>query len=835
MSKIENRIMLTGQWQAESVPNPILMDASDFRPLTFPATVPGSTLQDLIAAGIADADVFWRDHAERVQQYEAYNWKYTKVFSLDAIPASAVELVFERLDTYAAITLNGIPVGQTDNGYIEHRFPVRELLCAGKNTLEVLFTSPINDTLNRPALPGAFTTERLYNRRIQCTYGWDWTMRFVTTGIYGDCYLASPAASVSVKDVYLYTAYADSENATIGVDVELAETSGSGILRFCIYAPNGECVRSYDRFCKEAFFRFRLDIASPELWYPAGYGEQPLYRFSVTYEGISLFEETFGIRTVTVMQLPDMEGSAYASAAERLKTSAASQHYDKNEESSGFILKVNGVKILCKGANWVPCAPFEMPGIEEKIGNILSLAADAGVNMLRVWGGGYLEKKCFYEECSRRGILVVQDFFMACGAYPEKEEWFIRGLNAEAEYTVRTLRNQAALMWWHGDNENAVDGSDTDPDYRGRDSAYRGLAPLIWQLDPQRPFFPSSPYGGKTYASNTVGTTHNTQFLSFIFSYIEEQELQDYKAYIDSLNARFVSEEPIFGAASRAALRRMMTDEDILGEDLTMWKYHTQTNPALDRHLLDYYSTFAQKIFGAYTDGEDRLAKWQYLQCELVRTSMERTRREKWFSSGVIYWMLSDCWPAASGWSIIDYYASPKPAYYAFRRTALPVIASFCEDADGQITLTVTHDGNTAPTVSYRVSRVQDAEAVQSGEWTALTEPLQNEARVVERFSLGAGEILIADVTDGKETCRTFYRRGGLAMRRAGEDAYDATVESGGVTVRAGAYLQAVILEAADAETVWSDNCFTMLPGETRHIDVLKGSAADVRVVAYRA
>ncbi len=824
------KFSLNGDWMAESMPNPTLADRYELSDsLRFTAHVPGSTLNDLILAGIAPKDIFWRDNAEAVQKYENYHWKYTKCFTLEEI-RPYTELVFERLDTYCDIYLNGAHIAFCDNGYIEHRFGVEHQLKIGENTLEVYFYSPINYTLNKPPLEGAFTTERLYNRRVQCTYGWDWTMRFVTTGIPGECCLLSPASDMEIEALYIYTKYADTDAATVGVDVTLSAQSCDGLVTFCILSPDGSVARKYERYCREMDFRISMDIPKPSLWYPAGYGEQPLYTLCILYRDTEICRETFGIRTVQILQLEDEVGSDSYEKCMELKKTAFSEHYDKNEQFSGFILRVNGVNILCKGANWVPIHPFETEGMEEKILRILRLSRDVGINIIRVWGGGYIEKKCFYDECSRLGILVLQDFFMACGAYPEKEEWFIRQLSREAEYAARTLRNQPSLAWWHGDNENAVGGCDTDTDYRGRDSAYLGLEPVIRKLDPHRPFLPSSPYGGKTYASNTVGTTHNTQFMSFMFEYFDQCELTDYKEYLATMNARFVSEEPIFGASTRASLRSMMTDADIFGTDDAMWKYHTKTNPYLEKHLLDYYSIMAEKVFGAFENGADRLFKLQLVQCEQVRLSLERTGREKWFSSGVIYWMLADCWPTAAGWSIIDHDGIPKPAYYAFGHSGGDLGASVTRCANGELSLCVFNHTLHAKQIRYRYTVIQSNRIAEQGEWTALVVDA-NQKTAAACPALAENALLYVEVSDGTRLVSTFYREGKLPVRRAAEDAITVKRVGNSFTVTAHTYLQAVALESDDCHAVWSDNYFSMLPGETR--TVTSSVNAPAEVIAY--
>jgi len=451
---------------------------------------------------------------------------------------SNAELVFEKLDTYCDIYLNDTHLGYCENGHISYTFKIDNILKEGKNILEVFFYSPVIQTMGKKTYPAAFTTDRMHTRRSQCTYGWDWAMRFVSCGIGGDVYINMYDKEARIDNVYIYTKSIDAIGAYIGINVEFGDNFKDKVYNFDIYDPDGVKIKSYSKRCSYEKYNFNVDISDAKLWYPAGYGEQPLYELVISWEGKKLFSEKFGIRTVKIVQETDRKGSDNYNKCVELKKSRFSQEYDNNTEFSGFILVVNGVKILCRGANWVPCEPFETGKTREKISNILELSKEMGLNMIRVWGGATFEIKHFYEECSRLGIMVTQDFLMACGIYPEKEEWFIRQLNREAEYAAKLIRNQPCLLWWSGDNENAIKGNDTMPDYSGRDSAYYGIYPVLMQLDPQRDFLASSPYGGSFYASNTVGTTHITQYLFDVFDVIESTSLEDYKERVKKLNAR---------------------------------------------------------------------------------------------------------------------------------------------------------------------------------------------------------------------------------------------------------------------------------------------------------
>lgn len=776
------------------------------------ATVPGCAIADLIRAGKLPHDVFFRDNAEAVRAFEACDYVYTTEIDVASVTEDA-ELSFERLDTYADVFVNGRPVYHSENGNIRHDIDVTGVLTKGKNTVEVRLASPIRAVEGRPAREGAFTTERLYTRRMQCTYGWDWVGRFVTVGI-GACTLTVYDADEAVcAHTYITSHDIDADSATVRVDTTFRRAYRGEVMTFSITSPDGTCVASCRRYLRELFARTELDIPTPLLWYPIGYGEQPLYTFTLTGEdGRVLYTESFGIRTVKIQQLPDAQGSAVQATCKKIQN----PFYDKNESSSSFLLKINGTPIFCKGANWVPCEPFATEGIKEKQTALLETCAAGGVNMLRVWGGGAFESSHFYSECSRLGLLVTQDFLMACGAYPEEDDGFIEQLQREALYAARLMRNQPCLVWWTGDNENAVDGCDTDENYRGRRSAYDGIAPVLYREDPSRRFLPSSPYGGNRYASNTVGTTHNTQYLGdMLFPYMEKGDASDYKEEFKKYRARFIAEEPQLGAIPLASLRRFLTDADIFdGEDMLL--YHTKGNPALSKELYTYMTDFAQSMLGKFTDGTDRLFKLRYLQYEWIRIVMEQARRDKALCSGIIFWMMNDCWPAAAGWALIDYYGRPKEGYYAFRRAAAPVIASIDREA-GVSSVYVSNDSPQSVTVCGTLTHfATDRRTVKAAyTFTHTAEACSAAVALTVHAPLADGELLVCELEGDGVRDRTFYQNGALTLRPT--DALSVTVDECAhtLTLTASEYVHAVIL---DGEAIFEDSGFSLLAGESRTV-----------------
>lgn len=793
------KIALNGTWQGTCLSGD---GKEDF---TFEGTVPGCVHTDLIGRHIPE-DIFYRDNADRCQWIEDRDWKYTRRFQLDALPKKA-QLVFEGLDTYADIVLNGVSLGAADNMFIPHRFDVSDTLRMGENTICVHFHSPIRAVQSQDQRPGAFTRERMHTRRIQCTYGWDWVARFVTCGIWRDVYLDC-SDGFSVKNVYIYTANVFQDLAQVVVEAELEGYESGGILELKVKDPEGNTVFCHRSFCKEPTFKKYISIPKAQLWYPCGYGDQPLYTLELGGK-----TQLFGIRTVMIEERPDEEGTAYYQKCLEIKNSASGEIYDQNEEFSGFRLLINGTPIMCKGANWVPAEPFPSAETDQKITALLSLAKEAGVNMLRVWGGGIFEKPHFYDTCDRLGILVTQDFLMACGHYPEEKASFINQLRKETAFAAYELRNHPCLVWWSGDNENAILGYDEAEDYRGRTVIHKAIMPVLAQLDPARRFLLSSPYGGKTYASKTAGTTHNTQYMGEeIFPYVLNSDMRNYKEHFSALLARFIAEEPTLGAISLPSLKKFMTQRDILDSE-DMWNYHMKGNPDLPFTLFDLLQNFSKKVLGDFTDGADRYFKLKYIQFEWVRITMENIRRNCGFINGLIYWMWNDCWPASAGWAFVDYYCLPKASFYAFKRCASKLLASIhksdqydiylCNDSlqEKQVTISLSYisSGQRFPIAEQMVSiSAQTSETVYRLPLSVLPE----------------GAILVCDASFAEGQDRAFYKEGLLPLIPCAAPQITGRTENS-ITLSAASYIHAVELEG---EFVFADNYFSLVPGESRTV-----------------
>ena len=802
--------------------------------------MPGCVHADLLRDGTLK-ELFWRNNAEESQWVEKWNWAYEREFDAPEAWEDA-EIEFGGLDTCCRVFLNGLEIGAADDMFVPHVFPAKGLRKGG-NTLRVVFLSPIAMTAGLPERPAAFTCERLYTRRMQCTYSWDWVDRFVTMGIFRSVCLHRPERR-EVDDLRAETRCLDDFGAQLFVQAKFRGAGEETFCRLTLKDPDGAVVWTKRRRIVEDAISETIDVERPRLWWPNGYGEQPLYRLTAAVEdGERVLDEralSVGIRTARIFQPRDLPGSEGFEKCLKLKrsphVSGENAFWDRNEEDefSGFRLIVNGVPIFCKGANWVPCEPFPSEETPEKIERLLSMAQKAHMNMIRVWGGGIFEQDAFYESCDRLGLMVTQDFLMACGRYPEWSDDFLAHLRMEARHAALRLRSHACLVWWTGDNENGMDGDEDMVDYGGRRSALRAIGPVLEQLDPNRPFLPSSPYGGRPYGSITRGTTHNTNYIGEWFSYIRHHDMQDYRTYFDGYLSRFCAEEPVMGMPSAASLRKFLTDEDIFGDDEGMLRFHTKNNPSeafREFQIYDYLCAITDKLLGAPRCPEDKIAKRQYVQYEWVRITMELYRREKWFSSGLIYWMLNDCWPAC-GWAIIDYYARPKAAWYGFRRVAAPVVASIDEE-NGRYRLHVCCDGCAPASGTARLFLQSFDRAEPLAELRTDFHVDANTSAVVLEGELpkaGVDALLMAEISGEGFFDRTWFFEGrpqDCAFPETKPVIAAATADS--LTIRAEKYIHALVL---DGDCVFDDNFFSMLPGEERTVRFVREKAGEIELRA---
>jgi beta-mannosidase len=614
------------------------------------AQVPGTVHTDLMANNVI-SDPFKGLNERKAQWVPENEWWYRKEIDLtdDFLRKQVVELVFEGLDTFATVWVNGVKVGEAHNMFTLWRFNINKALKLGRNVVAVCF---------KPIYKVAFELEKKFGgkygclhaencsarpfvRKAQYSFGWDWGPTLPAAGIWRSVrviaydkaklgYLAALPLQVS------------KEKATIKAIADVYATKNCNVKAKFVVEGFGQTIEKQatkevaeGQSCIES----ELEIFEPRLWWPRGYGAQNLYDVSVElYSDGGFLDKAAvkcGVRSVQLLQ-------------------------DSDDEGTCFTFAVNGLRVFCKGANWVPADSFLPRVTKDLYSKLLDMAAEANVNMLRVWGGGIYEDDAFYDLCDRRGIMVWQDFMYACAAYPE-DGWFLREVKREAEEVVRRLRGHVCIVVWCGNNEIHWQHHTV---WKDRDQLlglpiFNKVLPNVCQkLDHTRPYRPSSPYGGEDPNSECEGTRHNWTVWS---------KQNDYPAYLED-KGRFLIE---FGWQAPPTL-------DLLKDYLDSGDFNVGS-PWFEAHEkqvdgLKILRTLLSLHYPVPKDLKRFTFYAQLNQGEALKTAVTHWRSRMFKTSGCLIWQLDDCWPAIS-WSLIDYGLNAKAAYFFVKRAFQPVIA----------------------------------------------------------------------------------------------------------------------------------------------------------------
>ncbi len=400
-----------------------------------PAQVPGGVHTDLMELGRIP-DPFVGDNEKRVAWVAESDWEYRSSFNVQAevFHRKQIWLVCDGLDTLASLTLNGKQIGETNNMFRQYRFDVKSLLKAEGNEITITFRSPVkyvtekNNARPMNGVPQAIAGGP-HLRKAPCQFGWDWGPQLPPIGIWKDIYLEA-YDSARISEVHLRQNH-DKGNVTISARVEVENAHAPLSVTLLVTAPDGS-EQAENISLTSASGVVSMQVKNPQLWWPNGLGEQPLYQVRVVLnEGDQTLDEKkyqMGLRKIELKQEPDEWGKS-------------------------FTFVVNGHPFFAKGADWIPADSFPTRLTEESLEGLIRSAVDTHQNMLRVWGGGFYEEERFYDLCDRYGILIWQDFIFSCSIYPLDEPEFLENVRVEAVENIRRIRHRASLALWCGNNE----------------------------------------------------------------------------------------------------------------------------------------------------------------------------------------------------------------------------------------------------------------------------------------------------------------------------------------------------------------------------------------------
>jgi len=631
------------------------------------ATVPGCNFTDLLAAG-AIADPFFGANETQLQDIELSDWLYQCQFDVSAADLAQGQwfLQADGLDTFCEVRLNGVLLGETDNMFVPWSLALAGALQVGSNQLELTFRSPILRA--RPLQQAAgliYPAENdksddklsVFVRKAPCHFGWDWGPRFVSSGIWRPISLQcvplgrivdSHATVLSVSDVAAELLIEAEVDLITAAELQLAELQ---LELSCDLLHCRQIVAVTPKAGSQTL-QFKVQVDNPQLWWPAGFGEAFLYPFVLRLQvgGVAVAQQDLpvGIRQIEVINEPDADGVC-------------------------FYLKVNGVPVFCKGANYIPADAFPARVSKARLEAEFAAVTAAGMNMLRVWGGGYYQDEYFYQLADQHGVLIWQDFMFACSLYPATPE-FLHNVEREARANIRRLRRHPSVALWCGNNEvdMAISWWDWPAKFGYSDTQWQQLKQdyhrlfgellptLMQQLDPTSFYLRSSPQGFWEDNADHIGNQH------YWGVWHGEAPFSEFARRVP----RFMTEYGFQSFPLPQSFERFLApaDWDLQADAFKVHQKHPRGNQLIRSYMQGEYAPPADFKALTYLS--------QVQQAQGMRQAFEAHRKAMPFCMGTLYWQLNDTWPAAS-WSGIDYFGQWKALHYQAKRSFAPQLLVF--------------------------------------------------------------------------------------------------------------------------------------------------------------
>lgn len=635
----------------------------------YSCSLPADVRMPLIENGVI-RDPVLADYCRESEWIEKRAWWFERTFDGCSVDKNEdiIELILEGLDSKSDIFINGQYIGSHYSVHYPFVYDIKDKIKEGENVITVRVTSGLESVSDQDLseLNHAVCLEtdnggkyrgdarRAFVRRPQYTVGWDWGPKVITCGITGGARLEGHK-KIALREVCLHTEeIGEQAKLKLMLNVEnlgfISSRDGKYKVRIS-YEGDTVFEQIYeDRLFTSGYNYFEEEILIPhaKLWWPNGYGRQPLYEVqveAVCEDAVEIYPAfRYGIRKL------------------ELNTDVL-----KGKDRK-FQFVINGKPIYCKGGNWIPNDFIYARVNDEKYRVLTEEAAEANFNMLRIWGGGLYERDIFYDLCDEKGILIWHDFMFACSTYPDHHQWFREEMRREFDYQTKRLRSHSCLGLFCGTNEVHWLFNSTDNPKWGIEFTYEhqyGMyianilsKEVIHANCPFIPYWNSSPYGGELPNDDTVGDIHHWQ-QAYMSKKMEERiEAKDY----DKIKAKFVSEYGYVGPCCMETILEYM-DGQPLDRTSEVWQMH---NNVFEK---DTVNTAIEKN---YVDHADRLSLEDYITYAgmvhgmMYGYSLESMRFKEQCYGG-LFWMYNDAWGEV-GWTIIDYYLRRKIAYYGVKR-----------------------------------------------------------------------------------------------------------------------------------------------------------------------
>ena len=614
------------------------------------ASVPGNIYTDLLNHKIIP-DPFIKTNEDKVQWVSTKNWEYKTSFKVkpNQFNKENISLTFNGLDTYSKIYLNNQLIGQTDNAFRTYIFDIKKHV-KKENELRIEFSNTNSIEIKKEKenpykLPEG---KRIYTRKAQFQYGWDWGPKLNTSGIWKSIKL-STWNNLKFENIYIKQQKVTSENANFQIELTINSTTKKSVNIFT--SANKQSQTNILQLKKGTHtYKIPFDIKNPKLWWTHNLGTPHLYQFDFQLiENNSIKDQKSikkGIRTIKLITKKDDKGATF--------------HFE-----------LNGKPVYMKGANYIPQNSFQNKVSDNHYKKLLSDVVTSNMNMLRVWGGGIYENDIFYDLCDEKGILIWQDFMFACAMYPGDNN-FLENVQQEAIDQVTRLRNHASIALWAGNNENSEgwhrwgwqDGrtkKEKETIWKDYLAVFDSILPkTVANLNSEINYWESSPkYGRGNPKYEFEGDAHDWWVWhdAAPFEHFEEKV------------PRFMSE---FGFQSFPSIETINYINQHKNIDLKTEAIKSHQKHSRGFQLIDEYM---QRDYNLPTNDEDYVYVSQLLQAKGITMGIEAHRRAKPYNMGTLYWQLNDCWPAIS-WSSIDYFGNWKALQYKAKKSFENVLIS---------------------------------------------------------------------------------------------------------------------------------------------------------------
>lgn len=774
------------------------------------ATVPGNVFSDLLYHQLIE-DPFIGNNEEKVQWVSETDWEYKTTFSLseDLLEKKHFELNFDGLDTYASVYLNDSLILKANNAFRKWEVGVKPLLKA-ENELRLVFESTSKyETEAQEKLPYELPEgERIFIRKAQFQYGWDWGPKLNTNGIW------RPIKLMAWNEIYLkkentYVVQSQLTDSLADFNV-LLEDYPSTEYSYEIYV-NDKLNQSYERLPSDMAGVVSFQIKNPKLWWPHNLGEPYLYDIKVVVKDgrkiLDSISTKYGIRDIELV-------------TER----------DSNGES--FYFKVNDVPVYAKGANYIPQHSFQNEVKNSDYERLLSDVVDANMNMLRVWGGGIYENDMFYDLCDEKGILVWQDFMFACAMYPGDTE-FLNNVAKEAEQNVKRLRNHPSIALWCGNNESSegwnrwgwqADRSEIEKEeiWNNYLKVFDSILPKVVNQYSNISYWQTSPkYGRGNPLYKSEGDAHDWWIWhdGYPFEHLEENV------------PRFMSE---FGFQSFPSYEAIQFINEKDSVDITSEGFKNHQKHSRGFQIIE---TYMQRDFPVPNSAEDYVYMSQLVQAYGITKGIEVHRRAKPYNMGTLYWQLNDCWPAVS-WSSIDYFGNWKALHYKAKRSFENVLVPSKVENETLKTW-VVNDGleDMSGKLSLKLMNFS-GEVIWSNEEQISVKPLSSEVKFeldLKTINFTKNEVVLVSNFNGKTSYFYFVKPKDLKLQQA-EIQQKITKTNDGFSVElSSSTLQKDVFLYTNAKGHFSDNFFDLMPDESKtvHFKTEVNSLDDLAVKTF--